>query len=136
MHSRLIVLLEKKDAKCPNEAIVMAKKFLDERYFAQQNESELDEMPLKIFATPPADYYEIGGRFSGNLVEKKEYKVDAEIDAKIVNEQIWDNMLSKMEAYDTPHLYEGNCYASKEFKTFTKNEVVNKKWAVVVDFHH
>jgi hypothetical protein len=60
-------------------------------------------------------------------------------DAQIVNEKIWDEIKDlKNIDEDLNELYNGNgiVYLDKHTDTIKKKDIVNKTWAVIIDFHH
>lgn len=176
MHERLIVLLDhdKKKVSSSRQAREYVFSWLLEQGFVSQG----------MFAQGRADWFVIGGRWSGELtlfelnpivraaLEEKlnenpsmsrakierlfreffpQHKgpvpfssfrqhynyLGADDDAKIVSKRLWDNLIKNLvknckgDVLEDPLIYIGG-----NVEDLTEDKVVDKLWAVVVDYHY
>lgn len=92
------------------------------------------------FTDVPADYAVIGGRYNNFFNENAEMCDDNdegdENSAVIVTEEIWENKLKELKNSELPSdLRNETCIFDIEYDDITKENVINKKWAVIIDFH-
>jgi len=186
MHARLLVLTSKDNAKTSEKAREYVRNFLDNEGFCGEG----------FFNSSYADWFVIGGRWSGDLTEalldkekvKKFWKefedkkfgyvgidkndkednktrkkgqalfrryfpdftgrlpiyrdtyneLGFDDDAKIVNEKLFDSLLKDCEGADRAENGEwgGLTAVDIEADTISKENTINKKWVVVVDYHN
>jgi hypothetical protein len=104
------------------------------------------------FVNGIADYFVIGGRWSGKLLTLKgnpprdvdDFSIPFEgheDDAMIVDEELYQKVIAGNLASDDPgSLYEGGKVIDVEYfengKDTTPENTIDRKWIVVVDFHY
>jgi len=134
MHARLIVLADTRQIPSPERARTAVDGFLEVEGFAGYG---------GLFADPPADWYEIGGRWRDSLVDYYQDTLAGEeqVDALVMDQVLWDACISKLKQYPVygtlEDLRAGQCYVYKDepYKEVDES-LVGKVWAVVVDFHY
>lgn len=136
MHSRLLLTFDKEDAGDPKDAIEVAEDLLDSNSFCYQNDGG-------YWSGGVCDYYEIGGRWSGELNdpvvqkigEANGRKIPQEENARIVDKEIWERLIkpyeeSKKGLSSTELIDLSDCDIITDRKS-----LIGKKWIVVVDYH-
>lgn len=127
MHTQAIVTFNKDKAKNSEEARKYASDFLFKNGFTAQ----------VYFCSGIADWFVIGGRWSGCLSKAKgldrrdNYKsLGYEDDAMIVDENIYNEWLKPFDGrnHNKETFWDLNCY-------FVSEDFIGNKWIVVVDYH-
>lgn len=116
MHSLYLVSIPKKEAKTPREAISRAEIFLDSNGFASEG---------GLYSSPKADWYSVGGRWSGELLEVLPW-------FNGVNEKIQDLLKKKYPTLDSG--VRGVGYGDKKKEALKKKAIaeIKEMWKELV----